>query len=501
MYPYGDTRRVDVGFVFGVVAPEAAALAQPTSSAQSQVSQIGQTHDLVEQMSAKYASLEHNLFLLDGSFDLYPDDVSGVQTGWQSNNMSGADKVFSAPPWLEFSFSQNQDSFGFTLLFDDKLRTDYPAEAITTAYDAGGAVLGTITTYPTSWNHVVDMPIQGYRKVRFEFLRTKLPYRRVRVCEVRFGIKYEYGKNNVTSVSIKQSVNPWAESLPSAEVDATIDNSSHLYNMINPDGLYAYLQDGQYMEHYIDIDGDRVDMGRRYFTAANSDDGGLTANITFNDWLYILDDVEYNNGVTGTWTLSAAIAALLSGTGMTAVFDGTLGNTTIRKCIPQKTKVREAIRLCAQAAMCTCYVDRDDKLHFVRPTITAKSDTWTRDVQHDDAQVKVGQLYNVVQLTRQDEYADTEDIYTAKSVAVDDLERVYEVDNPLVNDGNAVASWLLGWVQRRVSYAVTYRGNPALDLLDTVQIDDVYGVNGQAIITAHDFDFDGGLESDAVAIR
>ena len=246
-------------------------------------------------------------------------------------------------------------------------------------------------------------------------------------------------------------------------------------------------------------------MGRQYFTSAESEDGGLTASITFNDRLLVMDDMEYNDGASGTWTLSEAISALLaaSGTGIEAVFESSLGSTVIRKCIPQKTKIREAIRLCVQAAMCTCFIDRSNALHVFRPAISAQADEWTRDVQHEDAQVKVGQLYNVVQLTRRDEYQEnTEDeVFTAKNIAVDDFERVYEVDNPLVNDGNAAAQWILGWVQRRVSYEVTTRGNPALDLLDTVQIDDVYSVNGKAILTQLDYSYDGGLQCDAAAIR
>ena len=49
--PYTDTRRVGLSFSFGVVAPEAAELAVPASSAHSTVSVIGQTVDGVEQMS------------------------------------------------------------------------------------------------------------------------------------------------------------------------------------------------------------------------------------------------------------------------------------------------------------------------------------------------------------------------------------------------------------------------------------------------------------------
>ena len=246
-------------------------------------------------------------------------------------------------------------------------------------------------------------------------------------------------------------------------------------------------------------------MGRQYFTGASSEDGGLTAKITFNDWLYALDDIEYNDGKSGMWTLSEAVSAILTAAGVSieTVFDDALDSVVIRKCIPQNTSSREAVRLCAQAAMCTCYIDRENRLHFSRPEIGTAADEWTRDVQRQDAQIVVGQLYNVVQLTRRNEYVDDseDEVFTAKNVAADDFERVKEINNPLVNDGAAVAAWILGWVQRRVSYDVPYRGNPALCLLDTVQINDVYGVNGKAILTEHNFDYDGGLKSDATAIR
>ena len=500
--PYTDIRRAELSFVFGVVAPEAAKTAQASSSAQSAVSQLEQTTDEVEQMSGKYTALETNMWILDGTMQIYP----GAQAGWQGNDISGNDKAFQSAPWLEFSFAQNQDSYGFTLIFDDTQPDNYPSEVVTTTYDLNGGQIGMVTTRPTGYLHIVNLPTQDYRKVRFVFVGTNIPHRRVRVCQVRFGINYIYDRTSISEVTVRQSVSPWCESLPSAEIDATVDNSDQLYNMINPEGLYLYLQDGQYMEWALTINGEKIDMGRGYFTSAESEDGGLTASITFNDRLLVMDDMEYNDGASGTWTLSEAISALLdaSGAGIEAVFDGSLGSMTIRKCIPQKTKIREAIRMCAQAALCTCYIDRENKLHFFSPTVSENAaEEWTRDVQHEDAQVKVGQLYNVVQLTRRDEYQENaeDEVFTAKNVAVDDFERVYEVDNPLVNDGNAVAQWILGWVQRRVSYEVTTRGNPALDLLDTVQIDDVYSVNGKAILTQLDYSYDGGLQCDAAAIR
>lgn len=500
--PYTDTRRVELSFTFGVVAPDAAALAVPNSSAQSVVSQIAQTTDEVEEMSGNYTSLELNMWVLDGSRELYP----GEQVGWNSAGLSGDGGAYTSPPWLEFVFPSNQDSYGFTLIFDDTQPDNYPAQVVTTTWDENGGQIGTLTTTPDGYFHIVNLPTQNYRRVRFTFNSSSIPHRRVRVCGVRFGIKYDYDADTISGVEVRQSISPWAESLPSAEVDATIDNQEQLYNMINPSGLYAYLQDGQYMQWTITVNGSPVYMGQSYFTSAESEDGGLTASITFNDWLYVLDNVEYTGAGSGTWTLQQAVTALLAAASaeFTAVYDGSLASVVIANTIPEGTSVREGLRLCAQAAMCTCYVDRNNALHFSQAAVASSPvDVWGLDVQHGDAQVKVGQLYNVVKLVTGTD-AEGEDIaYYAKNVATDDMERTYDVSNPCVTAamGNQVAAWILGWIQRRVSYEATVRGNPAVDLLDTVQIDDVYGVNGDAVVTQLNYNYDGGLTCDAAAIR
>lgn len=504
--PYSDARRADVSFTFGVVAPTAAETAQPSSTLQSEVSQIEQTITPIREMSGKYTSLETNMWVLDGTMEVYP----GEQTGWQSEYMSDDNKTFSFNPWLEFEFSESQNSYGFTLIFDDTQPFNYPTQIITTAYAEDGSLLGTLTTYPDGYRHVINLPIQLYRRVRFEFAGTNIPHRRVRVCSAVFGIEYIYDKSNIVSVDVRQSISPWAESLPSAEFQVTIDNSSRIYNMVNPDGLYEYLQEGQFMDWQIIINEEPVKMGRQYFTSAQSEDGGLTASITFNDLLIALDNIEYNKGKAETMlTLSELVEDILlsTGTGISAVFEGQLGQSLIWQSIPRKTSVREALRLCAQAAMCTCYLDRNNQIHFCTQQISGEpADIWSMDVQYPGAQIKVGEYYNSVKLEVENGDVDEEGelityTYEASNIAEGDFERLYEVSNPLVVDGDAVAQWILEWVQRRVSYEVELRGNPALDLLDLVQINDIYGVNGTAVITKLDYSYNGGLKCDGEAIR
>lgn len=499
---YPDERRVDCTVTFGVVAPDAAETAQPTSSTGATVSQLPQTHNGQSKTTAKYLTLEPDLYELDGSFELLPDDTTGVEIGFWSDVLSGADGAFASYPYVRYDFAANQKSYGFTLAFDSNLPSEYPSEIEVTTYSDASTVIETKTFYPDGWRYIVDMPTTAYKAVKVVFKKTNHPYRRVRLCEMTFGIIYEYDRTSISDVKYVHEIDPMAQALPAAELTATVDNTNKLYNMANPTGVYAYLQDGQTLDAAISIGGERVNMGKTYFTTAKSTDGAMTATITANDRMLLLDGFEYNSGVTGTWTLSDAVTAILAAANVScAVIVPSDCNVTIRKCIPQKTKCREALRMAAQAARCTCYFDRLDRLVFVRAVAaTTAHDELTRDRMEDEAQIEISNTYNTVKLTVRDEYADTETVYTASDIGADDYERADEIANPLVNDGQAVADWLLSGYKNRLRYKVQSRGNPALESGDTVKIHDYYGVNNNALVTGQEFAFDGGLECEVTAV-
>lgn len=504
--PYADWRKVDFGMSFGVIAVDAATLAEPSSSAQYPTSQIEQTHDHIELTTAKYTTLEHNMWVLDGTMQLYPDNLSGIQTGWISEDMSGEDRTYESGVHLTFEFSEPQDSYGLTFVFDQQMPEEIPAEIKVTFYSEAGAELYTKRDAPYGAYHWMDAPVQQYSKVMIDFLSSKIPNRRIRVTEVIFGIVTVYDRKTIVDASDKQSIDLLSESLPSATVTIKIDNQDKLYNLINPEGIYEYLQDGQYINYWVSVGGTKVNMGVRYFYAAESDDGGLTATITFNDRMIFLDDVIFNGGASGTWTLKEAVETILIGAGIKTAptFEDGLDGVVIRKCIPQDTTCREALRLCAQAAMCVCYVDRNDSPHFIRPQIKmTPDDQLTRDRLSEEPVVDIGDRYNAVTIRRRDDYVDgsEEETYTKSAAAEDEMILTKEISNPLVNDMVAWCDWALPWVQRRTSFDIEYRGNPALEMGDTVQVYDAFGVNGSALVESHELTFDGGMDGSMKARR
>jgi len=495
--PYADARWADLQVQFRLVDNTAATDATP-SATEADISQLAQTHDGIESMSARYATLETGGWPLDGTMEIMPNDTSGLQMGFWSV-ISGSDGIFTIPPTLTFTFVENHSSIGFTVIFDDKADW-YPKEFIISAYDVSDVLLGTQTVECTSARQIVEMPVENYRKVVLQFTKTRVAHQRVRVSEIIFGIVQYFDKSNIAGGSLLYELSPTADNLPSNELTITIDNSDRKYNMINPNGVYAYLQQSQPLDIELGVGVSKygieyVNMGCFYFTESRAEDNAMTAEITAHDRFYSLDRSICRIGTTGTWTVSEAVAAVIADSGLpiTTAIPSDIGLRTVNKCIPADTMHREALRLIAQAAMCTCYFNRDDELVFAEIATGTPVDTLHNDNMSTVAKITVSERINTVELTVQDKYADTETVYTAANVGASETIQVWAVDNSLAYDGNSVAAWLLAMAQHRLVYEMHERGNPAREIMDTVTVYDAYGENRDAVITKEQYDFGDGL--------
>lgn len=90
----------------------------------------------------------------------------------------------------------------------------------------------------------------------------------------------------------------------------------------------------------------------------------------------------------------------------------------------------------------------------------------------------------------------TEATYTSGSG-----KNVKTVSNPCAYNGQTVADWLLACYNRRVNYKTPNRGNPAVEIGDTITIYDAYGANGNAAVTNIDLNYNGGLAATTQGVR
>lgn len=504
--PYPKTRWSNIRVKFEIADTGAAEDVTPTATSEAAISNLSQTHNRIDEMTKKMATLEKDYFLLDGSFEL-PGESDNGEIGWWSGEISDENCILISPQVIEFNFTKDHSSIGFTVVFDNKAN-EYAADFTLQVYNGSGVLLyEDVVTNNKLNTYISDTPVDGYRKVVITFTKTSKPFRRVRVCEVVFGIIEIFDKDNTTNMNLLYEVSLNAEVFSSHELDITIDNIDKKYNMINPNGIYQYLQQGQGLsvemgvgpaEHSVE----KANMGKFYYSYSQAEDDGITARITANDLSYTLVRTRCRLGATGTWTVNNAVAAVItdSGLNITAVIPANIGSRIINKCIPYNLSHRETFRMIAQAAMCICYFNREDELIFAELAIAETAvDILDNDNMSVPAKITDLGRINKVELIVKDDYAQTETIYVANNKEPGENERTKSFENSLAYDGQSVANWLLAIEQMRIKYELQERGNPAREITNTVKIYDAYGENRNAIITKEEYMYDGALSANTEA--
>lgn len=488
--PYTDERFVGISVTFKLLDLEAAGQATPSSNGAEGFSDLMQLLSGAAQSPGKIMTMEDNLVQTDGTWDIMPD---GMEVPYWSTALSGEDGTFPTPPTLTMTLSASASSIGFSLTFDEPAGC-WPSLVRITAYRANtqlarkefsndGPVLA------------ADMPVQDYDRVVVEFLETPVPYRRIKLYGFLFGIIQEFTADTIVSATWQFGASLDCSSIPSRELVFTFDNQDRKYNFLNPSGLYAYLQEGQVIESYLIVNGERVKMGDHYYTTAEAADEALTAQITANDPVLRLDDETYDKGQSGTWTFREAVADIL---GADAVLDMTdeIAARAVGRAIPLETTKREALQLVSQAARCACWTDRAGAYVFRDLVAGEPVDTLDDDNCESLANIKVTEFYNCVKLTVSDDFSEAEPVeYTAGTGT-----KIKTYSNPCVVDGQAVADWLLAANRRRLLYTPPNRGNPALEVGDTMTIYNAYDEAGTAVLTGQTLTYDGGLRAETEAV-
>lgn len=499
--PYAAARKCSMNIVFELIDISAAETAVPSATDECIISKLEQTHNRQTEVSKKYATLENDYWMLDGTF-LLPDEntIQEEETGWWSDQLSSSTGSFSSPPALEFEWDTNHSSAGFVIYFDGA-SNEYAKRLRVRAYNSEGRQIKSKIVTAASCICEVDMAVENYRKISIEVLNTSKPFRRARISEVVFGFVKTFDNTNIISSTLDYSLSDTAESLPTSELTLTIDNSDAAWNMGNPKGIYAYLQQTQPLDVSIDIDGHSFSMGRFYFTKASAEDNAMTAKITANDKIYWLDKAKFYGGSDGEWTLEQAINNVIatSEIDMEISLPQALKTRLVRAALPADCTCRSAIQLLAQSACCTCYIARDGKLTFF-DTLEYEwcGEELSLDRVMSNPKITVSEEINTVDLTVANPYVEGSDDkhYQTSCRVTGEPIKTESFENCTVNDGNAVSEWLLNILRRRLLYNVEERGNPALLLTDYVQVDDAYENGGfnDVMITRQKFSFDGSLK-------
>lgn len=495
---YATSRATGAKIIFQIVDVTAQGDASAAVTSEASISKKDQIIDGKTELSGKYATYENNYWKLDGSFVLPPKPTeTGYDVGWWSSELSGANGTFVTPQVITLQFATDHSSIGLTIIFD-QLTNEYAADFTIQVYDSVDNIIHTETVIGNALSkYLLEQNLSSYRKVVITITKWATGYRRARITEVAFGIVEEYTGSEIIGANVLEEIDTTSNQVSSNEVKFVLDNQSKDFNILNPDGIYPYLQRRQKIQPYIGIEKadttlENIPMGVYYLIEWKSDEGTLTASFTARDILDILAQDDYAGDSYTAETLYDIAVAVFTAAGIADYeIDTALQSIAVTGTLP-KANYKETLQTIALAGKSVLYSDRYGKAIIKQLDNTALSESITYDNVYASPLIKLDKLINTIYV----DLGATTYTYVDPNKPAGEQTLSAAIDNPLINtEAHAadVAVWLMTEYKKRFLYEISWRMNPAYEPGDIVTVEDDFSEDKTVRITKQEFNFAGYL--------
>ena len=443
-----------------------------------------------------YATLEHNIWGLNGEQLVLPDSAPYGDTGYIGNVMCDAAGVFSTPPVVSVSFSKVHIPLvpGLTITWSNEY-DEYATSFRVKAYNGSTVVFNQLYEGNTGVRTVVDADLQQYNKISIEILKWSRPHRRARMSYFVIGTDMIYTKDDLMSYSHTQSVDLLSGTLPKNAITFSLDNTQGQWNPDNEEGAEKYLLQRQALKvRYGMRVGDTtewIDGGTFYMSEWSTPMNGLEATFTARDSIDFMNAV-YTGTRKGT-LYDIAIAALVQadlplmedGSNRYYVDNSLKNYTTDFSADDDEYIISEILQMVANAGQCVMYQDREGVLRIEKLNETLKDYSITQDVSYAHPEYDITKELKAVSVNDGLGYAENNTVG-----------EVQTMKNPLITttaNANAVASWAKGIIKDRKTMSGSYRADIRLDALDKVTVESKYATK-EVQITEINYSFNGGFK-------
>ena len=467
-----------------------------SSGSQVVFSDVSDITDLDNLPSAKYATGEPNLWILDGSCDILPSSEPYKNAGYVSlENVSDANH-----PIVTFSFSKIHEEKipGITIVWSE-LFNEYATSFKVSAYNGSSLLQENQIDDNTSVESSVDFEITGYNSIVIEILSWCIPNRRARIEQVEFGQRVRFSKEDLLSYSHESKRDPISGQLSKDSISFSINNSGQKWNPINPGGLYQYLYERQavFVKYGMDLDGETewINGGKFYLSSWNTPSNGITASFEARDALVFLSDSPYTGRKSGTlYEMCYDALELLDVTGISYFINESLKNYSADFSPTNSSyKNSDVLQLAANAAGMALYQTRDGQIRI---------DWVPSSPENKDSIYEITEMNNF-------EYPEISFSNKLKNISysVNNASKTYpsgatgdgvtqSISNAFLSDSiiaqpkNALTESYKILSNRRTA-TLSYRASPHNDALDFVKLNHQFGYSSNLLITDVKYTFNG----------
>lgn len=470
---------------FGVTEPGLALEAATTANNEETFSEAEKITSALDKEPEKYATLEHNLWGLDGTFNYF--DETPTDQGYTTSLLSGADGSFGSVPTITIQFSSVRTMLipGITITWGNAF-DEYATSFRITAYNGSTSVFQESVTDNASPVSQIFTALQSYDKIVIEIFAWCLPHRRCRVAEVFLGIREIYTKSNLLSYDHTESADLLSASLPKNEVVFSLDNSTGRWNPSNPSGAEQFLIERQeiVVKYGMKV-GDNVewiDGGVLWLSEWNTPANGLEATFTARDSLTFANEV-YTGIRKGT--LYDIATAAFEQMDLPVLPDGTqrfyVGEILKKQSTDfseEETEytIADVLQMTAHMGCCVLYQNRSGQARIEPHNETVSDYVINRFRSYAHPEISFSKPLKAVEVT----YGDNQ----KTTVSVASTGEVQTVANEFIKnaaDAQKVAVRTADVLKGRQTISGEFRADPRLCALDVVTAENKYADNEVAI--------------------
>lgn len=516
---YNDVRAI-YGKVTFDLSPVAIESDTPTITTTSEfdVSLKAQLTDNIRQQTYKLATWEQDRVKLDGSWT-FPSATSGEwkEVGWVSDVIATANKdilrtYFSAMPpaifygteyqTITLTYNNSYSTNGVTITFNP-LENEYATDFVVTIKDATDATIYTTTvTGNTSVQYQIIQNLTDMKKISIELRKWSHAYHRPRVVEVDPGIVLVYENDKLIRFNLNEEIDTISSLFVIPEFEFTVDNSDKAFDILNPSGIYSYLQQRQRIYPEVGLDlttrTEWVPLGIYYLTEWRSDTGSQTTTFRGRSKIDLLDLTNYSESVAQVgYSLFDMAVDILTAAGITNYSIDTALQLISTNGLIAQTSCRSALQQVAIAGMANIFITRNDVLTIQQTRASTSSNYFDYDVLVDKPQIQQFKQVETVNVTYYTNLTTIGGTVTVTDSAVSNGEIITLTGNTLINNSTTasnVANWMKNRRNERNLFTFETRGNPAIELNDLNKIENDYLTDQFLYVHKIDLTYNGSLK-------
>lgn len=433
--------------------------------------------------TTKYATNELNLWALDGTCDILPDN--GKDVGYVS------DIAHTGIVTLSFPEIRTAAVSGITIVWGSEYG-EYPTIFTVTAKNGTTAVAETTVTNNTEQISEVFMSLQNYDSIVITVHQWYLDNRRARIERVTIGHTLTLTKENILNFSHEQHGDILSGEIPKNSIEFTLDNTNNQWNPTNPGGMAQYLTERQKItvRYGLDVDGtiEWINAGTFYLTEWHAPSNGLEARFVARDSFEFLLNREFKEtpNMSSTqygdlafiagWAIGNDVSAILSIPPSAGRQWSAVGNCA------------EIVQKCANAGCCIMRFARDGVLHIEPLNKTHSGYTIPLSLSYSFPEIELAKPLKEVEVDYGQETLYSKEIANSGETQTLSNEYIY-------TDGVAetVATWVGDALKNRKIVSGEFRADPRLDLFDIVSVESKFGILTPVVITNIKYTFNGSF--------